>query len=113
MPGVTPWGDPTRRIVYYSQRTVGGWQLVDTWHGKLCENVTQAVARDLLAWSLVRLEDNGYPVVLHVHDEPVAEVPTGRGDVVEYEQIMCDLPQWAQGWPVRADGGWIDQRYHK
>ena len=113
VPGVTPWGDPTRRIVYYSQRTVGGWQLVDTWHGKLCENVTQAVARDLLAWSLVRLEDNGYPVVLHVHDEPVAEVPTGRGDVVEYEQIMCDLPHWAQGWPVRADGGWIDQRYHK
>jgi DNA polymerase len=90
-----------------------GWVRVTTYGGKLCENVVQATSRDLLAHAIVNLEHRGYPVVLHVHDEIVCEVPNGFGSVQELEKIMTDLPQWAQGWPIRAKGGWRAQRYKK
>ena len=112
-PDVTPWGKPTRRIMYYSHRHIGGWRAVDTYGSKMVENCVQAIARDILAHALVQLEQNGYPAVLHVHDEPVSEVQKGRGNIKEYEQIMCDLPAWCRGWPIRASGGWVGRRYRK
>jgi hypothetical protein len=62
---------------------------------------SRAACRDLLAAALVRLERAWYPVVLHVHDEIIAEVPEDRGSVEEFERIMSTPPAWAHDWPVR------------
>jgi len=63
-----------------------------------------AVARDLLAHGMMNLEAAGYPIVFHVHDEAVMEVPIGFGSVEEACEIMARAPEWARGLPLRADG---------
>ena len=90
-----------------------GWQTMDLYGGLLCENVVQAVARDIQRNAIVNLEKAGYPVVLHVYDEDVCEVPIGWGSVEELERIMSTMPAWAEGWPISASGGWRHKRYQK
>lgn len=76
-----------------------------TYGGKLAENVTQAVARDLLGHSLRVLEPiDTYDVVVHVHDSIAAEVEAGSGDVSEFERLLELTPDWARGCPVAAEG---------
>ncbi len=93
--------------------TTGQWVRIPTYGGKLTENVVQAVARDILANALVNLERAGYPVVMHVHDEIVSEVPQGFGSIEEFERIMATMPAWAADWPIKAAGGWRGRRYRK
>ena len=90
-----------------------GWVRMDTYSGKIFENVCQAVARDILAHAIVNLERANYPVVLHVHDEIVSEVPENYGSIAEFEEIMSTMPDWAKGWPLKASGGWRAKRYGK
>lgn len=90
-----------------------GWLRLETYGGRLTENIVQAVARDILAFAIVNLEKNGYPVVLHIHDEPVCEVPQGFGSIEEVERVMMIMPAWAHNWPIRAAGGWRGLRYRK
>lgn len=90
-----------------------GWHRSDTYGGRLVENMVQAIARDLLADAMLNVEAAGYPIVLHVHDEIVSEVPIGFGSIKEYEEIMARSPEWAKDWPVRASGGWRGRRYRK
>lgn len=78
----------------------------------IVHNCTQAVARDILSDSLFRLEEKKYPVVLHVHDEAVCEVPEGFGSVKEVETIMSEIPVWGEGMPIAAEG-WRAKRYQK
>ena len=89
------------------------WSMHDTYGGKLTENVVQAVARDILAHALIKLEAAGYKVVMHIHDEVVIEVDIGTGSIEEVEAIMGDLPSWCSWWPISANGGWRGHRFRK
>lgn len=83
----------------------------DTYGGRLSENVTQAVARDILAEALVRLDDRGYTVVGHVHDEILVE-GAGPGSIEEVTSVMVEPPNWASGLPLDAEG-FTAPRYRK
>jgi len=114
MQSTAPHGNPVWQLTYMGQDSVTGqWVRQNTYGGKLCENAVQAVARDLLVFSLKNLEKAGYPIVLHVHDEIVAEVDKGTGSIEEFERVMAIMPPWASDWPVRAAGGWRGLRYRK
>jgi DNA polymerase len=90
-----------------------GWIRMETWGGRLVENIVQATARDIQWYGIVNLEKAGYPIVLHVYDEDVAEVPKGWGSVEEFEALMSTMPPWAADWPIKAKGGWRKERYGK
>ncbi|BFH59425.1 DNA polymerase [Paenibacillus azoreducens] len=75
-----------------------------TWGGTLVENLVQAIARDCLAESLMRLDAHGYEIVLHVHDEAIADAPIGWGSVEEMTEIMSQPIDWAPGLPLQAAG---------
>lgn len=89
------WGVDT-----YTRR----WMEVSTYGGKLCENLTQATSRDLLANGMLNLERAGYPTVMTVHDEVVSEIDEDFDSFEHAGQLMCDLPAWAKGLPVAVDG---------
>ena len=80
------------------------WSRIETYGPKLVENIVQGTARDLLAEAMLRVEKKGYPIVMHCHDEIIAEVPEGSGSVDEMCEIMAVQPEWAEGLPLRADG---------
>jgi DNA polymerase len=94
--------------------TTNKWVETHTYGGKLAENVTQAIARDLLAQAMLALENEGYDVVLHVHDEIVVEVneKAPAGAASEVFRIMAQVPTWAEGLPIAVEG-WRGRRYRK
>ena len=80
-----------------------------TYGGKLVENIVQAVARDCLAEALLRLDDAGYKIVAHVHDEIIAD--QAHGSIEEMEEIMSQPIEWAPGLPLAADG--FETQYYR
>lgn len=89
------------------------WERLRTYGGRLAENCTQATARDVFAEGLKRCEANGYPVVMHVHDEAICETP----DTDEYSgeavaRFLATPPDWAEGLPLAAEGS-ETKRYRK
>lgn len=106
------WG---RLAVTYTgqDQESGAWCRVDGYGGMYTAHIVQGAARDILAWAMLQLDAQGYPVVLHVHDEPVAEVPEGTGSVEAVERILGILPPWAAHWPITATGGWRGKKFRK
>lgn len=99
-----PWG-MTEQITFMGMNSMTHkWMRLSTYSGKLVENIVQAIARDLLAEAMIRCEDAGYPIVLSIHDELVADVPEGVGSLEEFTKIMTELPDWAEDMPVRGAG---------
>ena len=80
------------------------WGEVDTYGGKLVENIVQATARDCLAHSMLKLDKLGYRIVMHVHDEIVIEIEENRDELEKVCDIMGEEIPWAPGLPLRADG---------
>ena len=101
------------RQIYFKDNARGGWTEVSGWYGSFTENVVQAVARDLLAAALLRLEAANFAVVLHVHDEVIAEIDDdGRDRRDEFLRTLTELPGWAEGLPIAAKV-WSGRRYAK
>lgn len=80
------------------------WQREETYGPKIVENLTQAIARDLLCAAMMNLEAAGYRICMHIHDEAVIEMPIGQGSLEEACRLMAIAPDWAEGLPLRADG---------
>lgn len=91
-------------ISYEGVGDQGKWMRLDTYGGKLVENIVQAVARDCLAVAMMRVADAGYPIVMHVHDELVVDAPHGFGSLTEVEAIMSRPIEWAPDLPLKAEG---------
>jgi DNA polymerase len=112
----TPWGAAAKGVTVVGMKALKGgqakWMRYPLNKSVIVENVVQAVARDLLVSGMTNVEGAGYPLVLHVHDEAVADVPEGFGSLAEFERLLCDLPGWAEGLPLEASG-WEGLRYRK
>ncbi len=91
-------------ITYMGVGASKKWERLETFGGKLVENIVQAIARDLLASAMMNVANAGYDIVFHVHDEIIAEVPDGQGSVDEMCMLMSINPDWADGIPLIADG---------
>lgn len=80
------------------------WERVETWGGKITENLVQATARDVLREAMFSLTEKGWDIRAHVHDECICTEPIGGKTVEQMCKAMCpDIP-WAQGLPLNADG---------
>ena len=88
------------------------WTRCKTYGGKLTENAVQAIARDLLLAGMFKLEEVGYRIIGTVHDEVLTEIPETFGNLEEASELMCTLPDWAEGIPVEAEG-FRAKRYRK
>ena len=92
----------------------GYWCKQFTYGGKICENVVQGIARDLMSEAMVRIdhEDLGIDLLFTVHDEIVEEGPKGAITLEQFEELMKVCPDWAGGCPIGADG-WVGEYYRK
>jgi len=109
-------GDEQRQHVMFADNAAG--QFCDCRNGQgaygglWTENIVSGIARDLLAEAMLRIEAAGYPIVMHVHDEIVAEVPESFGSTDELTHLMTRKPAWALDLPIAAKA-WTGRRYTK
>jgi DNA polymerase len=119
---------PSGRVLCYLQPKIEGdqqitymgvnqytrqWARIKTYGGKLVENITQAVARDVMAANMQPIEDAGYPIILSVHDELLTETPdTPDFSSDALANLMSVVPAWAKGLPLSA-AGFETYRYRK
>ena len=101
----TPWSAKREAVEVDTLNSVTRqWTSQIIWGGLLTENVVQATARDLMAGAMMRLEMAGYPVIMSVHDEIICEVPDNHGTLAEMIDLMVEVPAWAEGCPIAAEG---------
>lgn len=89
------------------------WSRQETYSGRLVENATQAIARDILAEAMARMEDYGLNIVGHVHDEVIIEAPIGKYTVDEVCKLMAVKPEWCKDLPLSAAGYLAPSYYFK
>jgi DNA polymerase len=108
--------DLQHEVVVFKDASAGQWRDCrggnGAYGGLWTENIVSGIARDLLAAAMLRLERAGYKIVLHVHDEAVAEVPEDFGSIEEFHRLMIASPSWALGLPIAAKA-WTGQRFNK
>ena len=104
-------------LLYYEglNQETKAWGQIDTYGGKLTENIIQAISRDLIGYAMMNLEAEGYAITMHVHDEAISEVPDD-GHAEEYLnnmiKIMSKAPDWANDLPLNA-AGFTSKYYQK
>ncbi|MFR6153009.1 MAG: DNA polymerase [Peptoniphilus sp.] len=89
-------------IVYEGIVVGNKWDKIESYGGKFVENIVQAIARDILAEAMMRLEKKGFNIVMHIHDEVVIE--SDSSSIEEVNEIMSVVPEWADGLILDADG---------
>jgi DNA polymerase len=108
--------DLQHEVVVFKDASSGQWRDIrhgnGAYGGLWTENIVSGISRDLLAAALLRLERAGYRVVLHVHDEVIAEVPIGFGSTEEFTKLMITPPSWALRLPIAASA-WSGPRFSK
>lgn len=110
---MAPWGEEIDNVTFLAVNSLTHqWERHKGYGGFWAENCVQAIARDLMCHGMLAVEDAGYPVVLTVHDEVISEVDAGFGSLDEFEKLLCSLPEWAKGCPIKADG-YRRPRYQK
>jgi DNA polymerase len=105
---VSPSGRVSKTLYYegLDQKTKQ-WLSTDLYGGKITENIVQAIARDLIGYAMLQLENNGYGITMHVHDEAIAEIPADGHEQEYYNnmvKLMSTPPDWAADLPLNADG---------
>lgn len=111
MVGENRWGGPSITYMGMDQNTKR-WRRLETYGGKLVENVVQAIARDCLALAIERLESAGLPVVFHIHDEVVIDCEPNAATLEDVVKIMSTPIPWAPDLPLGADG-WVGNFFKK
>jgi DNA polymerase len=109
---VTPFGPRMGVTAMSVDSRTRQWTRRSLYGGLWLENITQATARDIMAVAMVRAERAGYPVVLTVHDEVVAEQPVDFGSLTEFCDLLSRPPRFAPDLPLAAEG-WRETRYRK
>lgn len=110
-----PWGGTKPALFYWRvNQTTNKWEETSTYGGDLAQSAVQAMARDVMATSMVKAEDVGIATIFTVHDQLIAEVAAGSGETAleELVRIMSQAPAWASGLPVAAEG-WNGPRFRK
>ena len=95
-----------------TDQTSKGWCRLETYGGKLVENIVQATARDCLADAMLRLDEAGYRIRMHVHDEVIIEAPAGKEKLEDITAIMATNSSWNRGLPLAA-AGYVTPYYKK
>ena len=111
----TSWGDTKEQLHIWGEKIVEArkiWCEFTIYGGLIVENIVQAICRDLVAEGMFAVTKAGYDIIMHSHDELISEAPLNFGTVEEYERLMCSVPTWASGFPVKAEG-WAGMRYKK
>jgi len=99
------YGDVKPQIKYMARNAISKkWEESHLYGGLLSENITQAVASDILRDALLELDNKGYNIVMHIHDEIVCEMKNGEGSLEEMKKIMCSSSQWAKNLPLASEG---------
>ena len=98
--GVNRFGGES--VIYEGLGAGNKWEKIESYGGKFVENIVQAIARDILAEAMKRLENKGLHIVMHIHDEVVIETDSSSLD--EVNKIMSIVPKWADGLVLDADG---------
>lgn len=105
---VSPSGRACRTLYYegLDQKTKQ-WLSTDLYGGKITENIVQAISRDLIGYAMLQLENDGFGITMHVHDEAIAEIPADGHEQEYYDrmvELMSTPPSWASDLPLNADG---------
>lgn len=113
--GENQWGHPSISYMGVNQASKKGgkkWTRIETYGGKLVENVVQAIARDCLSQAITHLEQAGIPVIFHIHDEVVIECSADTASLDDVVRIISQPIPWAPDLPLGADG-WVGQFFKK
>lgn len=105
---VSPSGRAAKTLYYegLDQKTKQ-WLSADLYGGKITENIVQAISRDLIGYAMLQLENDGFGITMHVHDEAIAEIPADGHEQECYDrmvELMSTPPDWASDLPLNADG---------
>jgi DNA polymerase bacteriophage-type len=100
-----PWGEKRKVLHFWAVNSLTKqWGAESTYGGRIAENISQAVSRDLMAEAMLNIDERGFDVELSVHDELVSEQDDHFMTVHDYEKLMATTPKWAQGAPIAVEG---------